>query len=412
MSQSGDLSPPTRPFQLGSSFEQAVGLARQAGVATKVNPPNTEPTLLIHKDGQFDDLPAAAWLKTTSFDRAWENVLLNPRIQAVVCHAHAGILETTELLHKIRSSANPRVASMPFFAIRGGNQGSAAGRLEEPDWISLGASTVLLEPATTVALVTIVRENLRHSPARPKPLLPPMITPKALGLDVSAVRPWVVPAVQPVATPINVTASAASLTPSVTPVSNPIVNTFGIPVSRAPLSPLPSATTIVSATIAAAPIAPTIAVSSMVQWLTPKVIKGQALVLLKGQLRLENTRSTRIGMLRSLLRKGDDMLVMESGEFWLIFNCDDELLACRLALRVALHLMRSSDPARNPLSVAVAGYLIQTESAPVPSTDQLSIAQQRCEAALMAHRVPEQIAISIGPWKFALPLPVAQTLLQ
>ena len=112
-------------------------------------------------------------------------------------------------------------------------------------------------------------------------------------------------------------------------------------------------------------------------------------------------RPARLAILQQYLRKGDELLVEDERLFWIAVRVDDELLGARLALRIALKLMRSSDPARLPIAVAISGSCL---------TETPDTAVDLCRRNLPTINQAGDVSIAIDRWRFSLPIRVAQTL--
>jgi hypothetical protein len=112
-------------------------------------------------------------------------------------------------------------------------------------------------------------------------------------------------------------------------------------------------------------------------------------------------RPGRFGLLRQMLRAQDDLISEDEGRFWMVLDMNDELIATRVALRMAVALTRSSDPGRFPIAMGLSGCFVNGATA---------AARRLCLKNLPLKPAHGQIEVSVDRWHFSLPIRVAQTL--
>ena len=143
-------------------------------------------------------------------------------------------------------------------------------------------------------------------------------------------------------------------------------------------------------------------------WLSGRFKADDGWLILHGVLEqkvqgaLGTKRPSRLAMLQQYLRKGDELLVEDDRLFWVAVRLNDELLGARLALRMAVKLMRSTDPGRLPTAVALSGMHLSSDA-------QTTI--ELCRRNLPSTDLAGDVSIAIDRWRFSLPIRVAQSLL-
>ncbi len=112
-------------------------------------------------------------------------------------------------------------------------------------------------------------------------------------------------------------------------------------------------------------------------------------------------RPGRYGLLRQMLRAQDDLISEDDGRFWMVIDMKDELIATRIALRMAVALTRSTDPASFPIAMGLSGCFVNGAAGE---------ARQLCLKNLPSKPAHGHIDVSVDRWHFSLPIRVAQTL--
>lgn len=333
--------------------------------------------LLIEGEGEATSLSAllattASVIKVASQENAWEKLLLDRSFDAVVCNVQATYAESVSLIAAIRASITQRIAKLAIFTI----EPFAAVEPSAPtDWVKLGASGHF---AGGLAV-----ESLQLALYGPNSVGPSNISADNISPDNDS--------------PDKVgrtNASAAKLQSEHTTKlqASEKLNPSETSLPRA--NPISSATAI-----------PTQAVRD---WLKDRFNPNDGWLILHGALEQRvmgetgPRRPSRLAIIQQYLRRGDELLVEDERLFWIAVRVNDELLGARLALRIALKLMRSSDPGRLPIAVAISGSCL---------SENPEAAVDLCRRNLPVVSQAGDVSIAIDRWRFSLPIRVAQTLL-
>lgn len=312
---------------------------------TTLGTPSTRVLLIEGQSESASLLPAmvgaAFVVKVISQDNAWEKLLLDASFDAVVCNVQAMHAESLSLIAAIRNSMTQRIARLAIFTVEpfAGAELNAA-----TDWVKLGASGHFTGGAAF--------ESLRLALYGPKEIA-------NLGIPVA-----------------------------------PDPNATLAPILNADVTP----------SVGASPKARQV----VHDWLKDRFNPEHGWLILHGALEQRvlgesgPRRPARLAIVQQYLRKGDELLVEDERLFWVAVKVSDELLGARLALRIALKLMRSSDPGRLPIAVAISGACL---------TDNPDAAVDLCRRNLPAINHAGDVSIAIDRWRFSLPIRVAQTLL-
>ena len=313
--------------------------------------------LLLEAEGETTSIqPAIADVvsvaKVSSQDTAWENLLLDRSFDALVCNVRSLPSQSLSLIAAVRASLTQRISRLAIFAIE---PTVDAGSNGETDWIKLGANGHFAGGGAI--------ESLRFA----------LHSPQGAAVVAAQISSNQGPAVD-VASRLSVVGINADLAVAQVPIKN--------------ISAQPS--------------------QAVLDWLKNRFNANDGWLILHGALEqrvsgeIGPRRPSRLAMLQQHLRKGDELLVEDERLFWVAVRVGDELLGARLAVRIALKLMRSSDPGRFPIAVAIAGCCLSEN----PET-----AVEMCRRNLPAINQAGDVSIAIDRWRFSLPIRVAQTLL-
>jgi CheY-like chemotaxis protein len=167
----------------------AVPQPQSGSGSTAVHPtPSTlarRPVVLVVDDSRFvrvslvRSLSAAyAIQQAESGERAWELLLLDPSIEAVLSDLSMPGVDGFELLRRVRESVLPRLRALPFAVLSGADDPAQRGRAVE-----LGADRFVVKGPGFEALFAWLADRFTHTadPAGPAPSMTPIVHDRMAG---------------------------------------------------------------------------------------------------------------------------------------------------------------------------------------------------------------------------------------